>query len=79
MYLGVHFPGDVAVGIVCGIVVGTLVWLLFSKLTGLHVAGRVFASSQYTRTGYLRSDVDVVMVVLVLTLGWCMAKASLFC
>ena len=78
LYLGVHFPGDVAVGIVCGAVVGTLVWGLLYGLSQIKVAHRIFTDSKYTRTGYLRRDADVVVVTMTLTVAWCMARACMY-
>ena len=78
IYLGVHFPGDVAVGIVCGVTVGSLVWLLFYYVSHIKVAHRIFTDSKYTRTGYMRRDADVVIVVMTLTIAWCIGRACLY-
>lgn len=78
MYLGVHFPGDVFVGTLVGVGVGTLVWWLYKFMAQVNVARRIFASSQYTRTGYLRSDADAVLVIFAFTLAWCVGKACLY-
>jgi undecaprenyl-diphosphatase len=45
IYLGVHFPGDILVGIVAGCLVG----VLFGKLGLMILANRTFSSFHYNR------------------------------
>ena len=75
LYLGVHFPGDILVGLLWGGIVGTAVYL-FYQWADRHYSKQVkFISSQYTNTGYLHSDVDVVILVLVLLLLYALFRA----
>jgi undecaprenyl-diphosphatase len=67
LYLGVHFPGDILVGLLWGAVVGASVYLLFTRISHPLSTGMTFISSKFTSTGYQHTDVDVVIVVLVLT------------
>lgn len=78
IYLGVHFPGDILCGLLWGGIVGTAVWFLHYKLNQRLTAAKGFVSSQYTSTGYLLSDVDVVITVMVLTLLYAILRASLY-
>ena len=67
LYLAMHYPSDILVGLAYGALVGTLVYMLFrlvSKRLSLH---QRFISSQYTASGYSLSDIDVVACVLVAT------------
>ena len=67
MYLGLHYPGDIMVGLVWGTTVGSLVYLLYYHLY-LKIGAKLnYVSTQYTSTGYALSDVDMVITVLMLT------------
>ena len=67
MYLGLHYPGDIMVGLIWGTTVGSLVYLLSYHLY-LKIGAKLnYVSTQYTSTGYALSDVDMVITVLMLT------------
>ncbi len=67
MYLGLHYPGDIMVGLIWGTTVGSLVYLLYYHLY-LKIGAKLnYVSTQYTSTGYALSDVDMVITVLMLT------------
>ena len=66
IYLGMHYPSDIAVRLLWGATVGTGVYYgyryFYFKVTDrLH-----FISSQYTRTGYALADINLVVNVLLL-------------
>lgn len=66
IYLGMHYPSDIAVGLLWGATVGTGVYYgyryFYFKVTDrLH-----FISSQYTRTGYALADINLAVNVLLL-------------
>lgn len=67
MYLGLHYPGDILVGMLWGFIVGCLVYLLFRKIYFLVRPKLNYVSSQYTSTGYALSDIHVVITMLVLS------------
>ena len=73
LYLGVHFPGDILVGILWGGIVGSFVYWNFNPLS----PRQDFISSQYTSSGYQFVDVDVVVSVLVFTLIYAFLRACL--
>ncbi|MCR4809378.1 MAG: phosphatase PAP2 family protein [Prevotella sp.] len=77
MYLGVHYPGDIIVGLLWGTVVGTGVWLLYNKISQQVMAPANYVSSQYSKTGFLRSHADIPVCVLVFTLVYALIKACL--
>ena len=77
LYLGVHFPGDVLVGLTWGYLVGTGVYLLFNRLTRGMVTGRRLISSQYTPVGYQCSDCDMPIAILVMTLLFALIKSCI--
>lgn len=73
MYLGVHFPGDIIAGLLWGGIIGSIVYVLYSHVNS-HTGMR-FISSQYTSTGYLYSDVDIVVSVLGYTIIYALIRA----
>ena len=67
LYLGVHYPSDVLIGILWGCVVAVLVyWFYFRTYRRISPALN-YVSSQYTVTGYNRGDIDMVLTVLMFT------------
>lgn len=78
MYLGVHFPGDILVGLTWGFIVGTLVYFIFYRATKrLSTSNRHFVSSNYTSTGYQHSDCNIPVAVLVFTLLYALIKSCI--
>ena len=69
VYLGVHYPGDIVVGLLWGAIVATLVWYVHYRVsrTVLTDVGD-FISSQFTSTGYQKTDIDAVVCVFLFTL-----------
>ena len=78
MYLGVHFPGDILVGLTWGLIVGTFVYYLFYRVTrNMTSPSSRYVSSKYTSTGYVRSDCDIPVAVLVFTLLYALIRACI--
>lgn len=75
LYLGVHFPGDILVGLLWGGIVGVTVYLFYRRMVRRYANTMNFVSTQYTVTGYQRSDIDVVATVLVFTLVYALLRA----
>lgn len=69
IYLGVHFPLDVFCGGMLGIVVGYLVYILLRFATiRLMPSIQQYYSTAYTRSGFLRDDMHILLTVMALTL-----------
>ena len=66
MYLGVHYPGDILAGTIIGVVVGWSFYRLYRYLTNLQKSNtsRDWISDQYTKTGYLISDIYLFLLVM---------------
>ena len=77
LYLGVHFPGDILVGLCWGGLVGTGVYILYRYCVTKWVGPYTFSSLAYTRTGFNRSDADLPVCVLVFTLIYAVLRACL--
>lgn len=66
MYLGVHYPGDILAGTLIGVVVGWSIYRLYRYVNKLQKNNttRDWISDQYTKTGYLVSDVYLFLLVM---------------
>lgn len=65
-YLGVHFVGDIVVGAVTGMLIGSITYWIYSMFArkdkkSIDVRG---SSLLYTRSGFMRSDVYLFISVL---------------
>lgn len=69
IYLGVHYPGDIIAGTAIGVLVGWLMYLLYNYLLKKQkrYIARDWISSQYTKSGYLVSDVYLLLLVMYST------------
>lgn len=67
LYLGVHFPSDVLFGFFYGAVIGILIFSFYKRFYSEMSFQTTYISSQYTSSGYERKDIDVVLVVFLLT------------
>lgn len=63
LYLGVHYLGDVTVGFLVGITLGTLFYLAMQRIHA-HIGYRHLVSGHYTSSGYLQSDMDTLLTVI---------------
>lgn len=63
IYLGVHYLGDITVGFIMGIIIGLLFYYIYNKVSArLHTRRRM--SSEYTPTGYQKSDMYTLLAVI---------------
>lgn len=67
IYLGVHYPGDILCGALWGSLVGLLAYYVYVRVQSKISSSRAFFSSQYTSTGYLTTDVHLLLAALYLT------------
>ncbi len=75
LYLGVHYPSDILVGLSIGMVIGLLVYLLYIKLYYKISPKIKYISNQYTSTGYDHDDLDMVLCVLMFILVYVLIRA----
>ncbi len=79
LYLGVHYPSDILVGLLWGAFMGALGYLVYCRLY-YRLSDKIrYISSHYTSTGYATIDIDVVLLVVTATfaIGFIVAMASL--
>ena len=78
LYLGVHYPSDILVGILWGGFVGAFVYYIYIK-SYLHIHSDFNSiSSKYTSTGYNQMDIDIVLSVLVVILLYAIIRSLIF-
>ena len=75
LYLGVHYPLDIATGLLLGSVVGFLVYLLYHRMYRRISPEIKYISNQYTSTGYDHDDIDMIMTVVMVVLVYVVIRA----
>lgn len=68
IYLGVHYPGDILFGTLVGVGVGIVIFLLFNYLQKRFFKQPRYISNQYTPSGYLINDIQLLHTVMYITL-----------
>lgn len=64
IYLGVHYVGDVLVGWSVGIILGLLFYLIYFRVRNIYMDGKKLITEQFTSSGFLISDLDVLLTVI---------------
>jgi undecaprenyl-diphosphatase len=64
LYLGVHFPGDILVGLCWGFICGSLVYLIYHRF------------NRDKKTRYIPGDMNIPVSVLVFTLVYALIKSA---
>lgn len=77
LYLGQHYVSDIVVGLLWGTVSALLSYLLYCKTFQKISTAKNYISSQYTSTGYARSDTEMVCIVLLCTLMYSVFAANI--
>ena len=69
IYLGVHYPGDIIAGTFIGVLVGWLVYRLYVYIQNhkRRTSRRDWISNHYTKSGYLVSDVYLLLMFMYAT------------
>lgn len=77
MYLGLHYPGDIIVGLIWGTVVGICVYLLYHYIYRRISSTGEFISTHLTPSGYAMESVDVVILIMIITFIYAVFMAIL--
>lgn len=79
IYLGVHYPLDIAAGTLWGILCGAMVYEVYRRVRNhFHLPADMKVSACSTATGYRRTDFTPVFVVFPLIFVYVIVKAILF-
>ena len=60
IYLGVHYPGDILCGALLGSILGSIIYLIYCLVQKRIEYTSVRITANYTRTGYLVDDVQMI-------------------
>ena len=66
IYLGVHYPGDILFGTIVGCLVGWIIYMLYQFIIKRFYNPNRYISRQYTKSGYLQSDVNLLICTFIL-------------
>lgn len=77
IYMGVHYPGDVLSGALLGCMLGLVFYLIYSFINKKISADRTYFSNTYTSTGYLISDIHLLILSLMITYAYVTMRAVL--
>ena len=66
LYLGVHYPGDILIGFLWGIISAVVSYSVYRAIYFRLRPRLNYISSQYTSTGYNHEDIDIVLLTGVL-------------
>ena len=77
IYLGVHYPGDILFGTLVGVGAGILIYIIYKKLQQKLLKQANFISNQYTSSGYLISDIQLILTVFYLTIFYVMIRGMI--
>ena len=67
IYLGVHYPGDILCGAILGGVIGTAIYFVYSFVQKKIEFTSSRITANYTRSGYLVSDVQAITASIYAT------------
>lgn len=77
LYLGVHFPGDILVGLTWGFIVGTSVYFLYRRITrNWRAEGRRYITTEYTAGGFERPSCEIPVAVFYFTVIFALLIAT---
>lgn len=74
LYLGVYWFSDIAFGMLWGMFIGILVYFIFYKIFRKMSPSLNYISTHYTSTGYSRTDIDMCLSMMTLTLMYCLFR-----
>lgn len=77
VYLGMHYPSDIFVGMLWGIVSGVLAYIGYKTIYNRISPKLHFISSQYTSSGYAFSDIYLLLNTMLLTIVYAIFRSLL--
>ena len=67
IYLGVHYPGDILCGAIIGTIIGSIIYLIYSVVCRKIDYTPMRVTANYTRSGYLVEDVQIMTTTIYAT------------
>lgn len=65
LYLGMHYPSDILVGMLWGALIGFGVYYGYTKLFSIFFPSGEFVSTQYTSKGFTIGTIDIVILTII--------------
>lgn len=78
IYLGVHFPGDILCGALLGAAIASVIYLVYNFIRKRIEYSSVRITAQYTRSGYLVEDVQMITTALYATFTFISVYALIY-
>ena len=75
IYLGMHYPSDIAAGLLWGMISGALVYTGYRRAYTRLSPKLHFISSQYTKTGYGLADITLTINVMTASVIYAILRA----
>lgn len=75
IYLGMHYPSDIAAGIIWGIICGAVVYAGYRRVYKRISPKLHFISSQYTKTGYGLADITLTINIMTASFIYALMRA----
>ncbi len=75
IYLGMHYPSDIAAGLLWGMISGALVYSGYQRAYTRLSPKLHFISSQYTKTGYGLADITLTINVMTASVIYAILRA----
>ena len=78
IYLGVHYPGDILCGAILGAAIGLLIYLVYSFIHKRVEKTSVRITANYTQSGYLTCDAQLMVASLYATFAFISIYALIY-
>ena len=78
IYLGVHYPGDILCGALLGAAIGWVVYLVYRFIHNRVENTSVRITANYTQSGYLTSDAQLMVASLYATFAFISIYALIY-
>ncbi len=75
IYLGVHFPLDILCGALCGLISGTLFWIVCHRICRAPSLHSDYGTSLRTSSGYEKSSFSAIFLAFSVSLTYALIRA----
>lgn len=78
IYLGVHYPGDILCGALLGTFIGLVMYFIYNFISSRIEYTSVRITANYTRSGYLVDDVQLITATIYATFAFISIYALIY-